>query len=53
VAERFKKAAKHPLFARPGWFSDENQKENHPVCVCFPWLRKMFLMTQPPLLAVV
>src|SRR5919197_626303 len=29
------KIAKHPLLARPGWFSDGNKKENHPGCVCF------------------
>jgi len=28
------------------------QKENHPGCVGFRWLREIFWMTQPPLLAV-
>src|SRR5437867_12760596 len=45
--------AKHPLIARPGWFSDESKKENHPGCVCFGGFAKFSLMTQPPLLAVV
>jgi hypothetical protein len=29
-----KNIAKHLLIARPGWFSEENKKENHPGCVC-------------------
>src|SRR5262249_35356850 len=51
VAERSTNIAKHPLFARPGWCPDENKKENHPGCVGFGGFAK-FLMTQPPLLAV-
>jgi len=35
VAEQSQNIAKHPLIARPGWFSDENNKENHPGCVRF------------------
>src|SRR5262249_55402265 len=30
VAERSIKAAKHPLIARPGWFSDENKRKTTP-----------------------
>jgi len=33
VAEQSKDIAKHPLPARPGWFTDRTKKENHPVCV--------------------
>src|SRR5262245_34391710 len=29
-----------------------NNKENHPGCVCFGGFAKFFLMSQPPLLAV-
>jgi len=28
------------------------RKENHPVCIKLRWLRDIFLMMQPPLLAV-
>jgi hypothetical protein len=42
VAERIKNIAKHPLIARPGWFSDEDKKENHPGCVCFGSFAKFF-----------
>src|SRR5436309_827931 len=44
--------AKHPLIARPGWFSDESKRKTTPAAsasVASP----NFLMTQPPLLAVV
>jgi len=37
-----KNIAKHPLIARPGWFSEENKKENHPGCVCFGSFAKFF-----------
>jgi hypothetical protein len=35
VAKRSRNIAKHPLIAKPGWFSDENKKVNHPGCVQF------------------
>jgi hypothetical protein len=31
VAERSRDTAKHPLFARPGWFSDENKRYTTPA----------------------
>jgi hypothetical protein len=33
-------------------FRLRTKKENHPGCVCFGGFAKFFLMTQPPLLAV-
>src|SRR6188474_1343153 len=33
VAERSKKMPRSIRIARPGWFSDKNNKENHPGCV--------------------
>src|SRR5439155_8246931 len=30
VAERSKNIAKHPLIAKPGWFSDENKRKTTP-----------------------
>jgi hypothetical protein len=49
VAERSINIAKHPLIARPAWFSDKNNEENHPGSVWFGGFAKFFLMTQPPL----
>src|SRR2546429_8109160 len=46
-----KNVAQRPLIARPGWFR-WMQKENHPGCVAFGGFATFFLMTQPPLLAV-
>src|SRR6476646_11299939 len=48
VAERLRNCAKHPLRARPGWFSDENNKENHPGCVCFGGFAIFFDDTATP-----
>ncbi|PYS46313.1 MAG: hypothetical protein DMG13_30305 [Acidobacteria bacterium] len=44
--------AKPPLTARPGWFSDKTNGKP-PRLRQLRWLREIFLMTQPPLLAVV
>ena len=44
-------AAKHPLIAKPGWFSDKNQRKTTPAASVSVAARN-FLMTQPPLLAV-
>src|SRR5215470_9588773 len=43
--------AQHPLFARTGWCSDRTDKEHHPGGVDKE-LRGIFLVTPPPLLAV-
>src|SRR5438034_770749 len=51
VAERSKNIAKHPLIATPGWFSDESKRKTTPAASALEAPRK-FLMTQPPLLAV-
>jgi hypothetical protein len=48
VAERLKNIAKHPLNARPGWFSDKNKKENHPGCVASVASRYFFDDTATP-----
>jgi hypothetical protein len=56
VAERSRNVAKHPLIAKPGSFSDENKmktKGKPPRLRPVRWLREIFLMTQPPLLAVI
>jgi len=45
-------AAKHPLNARPGWFSGGYERKNHPGSVGFGGFATLFLMTLPPLLAV-
>src|SRR5438876_9673094 len=45
--------AKHPLIARPGWFSDESKRKTTPAASVFGGFAKFSLMTQPPLLAVV
>ena len=37
-----KNIAKHPLIAKPGWFSDGLLKENHPGCVRFGGYAKLF-----------
>jgi hypothetical protein len=66
VAARVRKWSEASLIARTGWFSDCEQKENHlrtkgkPLAnkrkttpaASLRWLREIFLMTQPPLLAV-
>src|SRR4030095_13899565 len=41
-AERSRNIAKHPLIAKPGWFSDENKKVNHPGCVQFGGYAKFY-----------
>jgi len=51
-AERLRNAAKRPLLARPGWFSDSCVKGKPPRLRLIRWLREIFLRTQPPLLAV-
>ena len=43
-------AAKHPLIARPGWFSDETKRKTTPAASASVAARH-FLMTRPPLLA--
>ena len=48
VAERSKNIAKHPLIARPGWFSDSDKKENHPGCVGFSGFAIFFYDTATP-----
>src|SRR5689334_19977726 len=40
--------AKHALIARPGWFSDKNNKEDHPGCVCFGGFALFFDDTATP-----
>src|SRR5437764_10088942 len=51
VAERPKNIAKHPLIAKPGWFSERNKRKTTPSA-CVAVAMRNFLMTQPPLLAV-
>ncbi|PYS51978.1 MAG: hypothetical protein DMG13_17755 [Acidobacteria bacterium] len=43
--------AKPPLIARPGWFPMRT-KGKPPRLRQLRWLREIYLMTQPPLLAV-
>src|SRR5216117_3666316 len=45
--------AKHPLIARPGWFSDESKRKTTPAASASVASPKFSLMTQLPLLAVV
>src|SRR6266566_2355749 len=35
VAERSRNIAKHPLIAKPGWFSDGNQRKTTPTASVF------------------
>src|SRR5437667_8744254 len=48
VAERSKNIAKHPLIAKPVWFSDGNERKTTPAASVSMATRN-FLMTQPPL----
>src|SRR5207249_882683 len=45
--------AKHPLIARPGWFSDESKRKTTPAASTSVASPNFLWMTQPPLLAVV
>jgi hypothetical protein len=51
VAERSRNIAKHPLFAKPGWFSNRNERKTT-LASSVSVATRNYLMTQPPLLAV-
>src|SRR5947207_8716041 len=52
VAERPNKYREASADREDGVVFRWKRKENHPVCIKLRWLRDIFLMMQPPLLAV-